>query len=282
MKRDTFARIEAADPYRVDADSASFTAVIEGSSVTLTFTQGLGFTANVTGSIEGDRLSLAHPAEDGSLVVLDFEPATAADYNAVVQSLHKVAADAQAEKEAQEAFVAQQVVIDDASAAVLAESASLQEAEKAARSHLESTPQALQRVEERLAATLEQLQELDSADPYDLCYQAGEVEYAASEVEYAASEVEFTLDPVTSELDAIKESIAGLRSQFNELQTYLSELPDYRPAGLPSEADVSGAIETARAQIAEFEQTGSDYRNQADEMVQTARGYADQALAACG
>jgi hypothetical protein len=100
----TQAYTHGGDPTTLTHDSASFSGVLTGGSVTLNFSQGLGISGTWTGTFSGNTLTLSYPAADGTLSTLTFGPGSVADYNSAVAYLQAQAAGAAAANAAQAAL----------------------------------------------------------------------------------------------------------------------------------------------------------------------------------
>lgn len=277
----------------VEKEGVSFTGIIDGSSVTLTLDQGLGFSTNWNGTLDGDELTLSYASEDGSLRTLHFKSAKVEDYNEAVADLQQSVAaanddqaqldaeQAQAEAEAAvQADAAQQT--DNLSTATAQDLADLAEHVGAAQSDLAAVPKSLRSEQDALDTTHAALQKTLASGRDDICYEAGIVDYEAGVVDYEKGVVEYDLDQLNSDLASVDEDLARLSADFTQLQAALDALPQYRPEGIPSEQEVADARAAAQATVADIVETGRSYRKKASTMVQTAQGYAAQAQRACG
>src|SRR5581483_4658990 len=60
---------------------AAFTGTVDGSAITLSFPEGLGFTTNISGSVTTNKMTLQIPQTNGQLVALTLTPGSVDDYN---------------------------------------------------------------------------------------------------------------------------------------------------------------------------------------------------------
>lgn len=93
----TTAYTPAGDPTTLKTETAAFTGVVSGSSVTLSYPEGLGLSRTWTGAFQGSSLVLSYAAADGSLSTLTFQPATVAGYNQAFATLRAKVQQAQAD-----------------------------------------------------------------------------------------------------------------------------------------------------------------------------------------
>lgn len=121
----TMAYTSGSDPGTLKTATTGLTGVVSGSSVTLSFPEGLGLSTTWTGAFQGSSLVLSYATADGSLSTLTFQPATVAGYNqafAILQAqVQQAQADAAAAAEASAARA-------EASAAAAAAAKAAQEA----------------------------------------------------------------------------------------------------------------------------------------------------------
>ena len=110
----TDAYVPLASPTSLQHQSASFTGVISGESVTLAFSEGLGVSRTWSGALRGDSLVLSYPAADGSLATAAFSSATVADYNTAVTDLQGRVGKAQSDAASAAAQAAAQAALDRA------------------------------------------------------------------------------------------------------------------------------------------------------------------------
>jgi hypothetical protein len=273
--------VDDADPFSVQKSTAAFTGVIDASNITLTVDQGLGFSTNWNGSVRGPVLTLTYVADDGGLTTLGFTPGEVDSYNTSVRSLERSVAQA-LELEMQRA------AIDESSGAVAGDLAALSEILEVAQSDLQAVAEDLEWMRDDLVIAHDDLQAVAAeAERYPggnfglVCADADLVEADAATVDADAATLDFSADIVRDDIDAIRQGIAQLDADFSRLRGDLDALSSYRPAGLPSEADVTNEIEGANGAIEELTTALDSYLAEADGIVQEAHGYAADARGVC-
>ncbi len=269
----TLADVPTSDQTKLEHTSASFTGVISGSSVLLTFPPGSGVGSTWSGTLSGTTLVLSYPAADGSLSTLTFSTATVADYN---QAL------AQVQSRVQQA----QQAIDAASRQVQVDLGSLPSTTAALRSDVIRIPDDLAAQEKDVRQSLQDEQATlaaaqRGATSGEVCGDANITQGDANTVQGDENTIEGDGNTLTGDMNAIQAAIGQLQRHSNDLQQALAALPSYRPAGVPSGQDVSSSVAAANTAMSQARQTFATYLAQAKAMVQTAQGYANTAEQAC-
>ncbi|MHB1721182.1 MAG: hypothetical protein ACYCS4_13985 [Acidimicrobiales bacterium] len=293
--------ISSSNPGQVETGHSSFTGIVSGSSVTLTFSNGLFGATNLTGTLNGSTLVLSGPGSGGSLVDFTFSASSVGAYNEAVAKLNKSAAAAYRKEQQQAAAAAAAQAQKKADQAVEAAGSTLSSdlstlAQDATfTSQLASMSRALAKTHAALIVTQQKAQEVEAlaqahpnGDSGTVCYDAqSDVEYdAQSDVEYdAQSDVEYDAQSdVEPEIQTVQSDIAAVEHNLTKLQTAESNAPSYHPGGLPSPSSVQQAISNANANIQNAVNTTNSAISTANGYVAAAYQAADQAIAAghCG
>ena len=289
----TMAYTPSGDPTTLKTQNAAFTGVLSGSSVTLSFPEGLGVSTTWTGAFNGSSLVLSFATASGNLNTLTFAPASVADYNqalaqvqAQVQQAQGAASAAAAAQQQQQALQQAQQAIDQDVQQVQADLGYLPPDTTQLRADVHHIPDDLAQqakdVQQALQdeqATLTAAQQ--NAAGGDVCGDANTVQGDANTVQGDENTVEGDGNTLSGDVNTIQGATSQLQQAFQDLQGALAALPSYQPAGAPSQQDVSSAMDAANKAVAQAQQTYAGYLAQSRQMVQVAQGYANAAETAC-
>jgi hypothetical protein len=262
------------DRTQVESTHAGFTGVIEGTNITLTFAEGLGFATAVSGSIDSATLALNFPdSTSGGLATVSLTPGGLDKYNAGVASIKaKAAANAQARAQAQ-AQAAADAKRAEAADVVNNDMSKLQKVLDNGVSFT-ALDNDLATANRDLATTQADAQKAisEGRGSFDGCYDAHSAQYDAGTVKYDLDSLTFDENfYVTEIIDQVNRLIATLQQDFaNFGAVYASQ----NPSVYASDADaVNALVSKARAAVNTWGSKLPPYTSQAQQ-------YLDQANAA--
>jgi hypothetical protein len=264
--------------------SVSFTGTVNGSSVTLALSQGLGATQNLTGTLAGSTLDLNYPAQDGGITTIQMASGTAADFNRDLANLQGQVQTANTQ--AQQAQAAQQQansVAGDAST-VQNDLGSLQsEVSGSSGTSSLGSDMAQMRSDVNQTLTDEQkvLGEVGHTDTGTLCGDAAGVSGDASGVQGDYSGIQGDQSSVGGDASGVSAAIGQLKHDNAALDAGRSQDPADVPTNAPTDVQVAQAINAAEAKIGNENGSTGGALGQAKALVNTAESYANKAQAAC-
>jgi len=279
------------DPTALKHDSATFTGVLSGGSVTLNFPQGLGTSTTWSGTLNGDTLIMSFAAADGSLQTLTFTPGTVADYNTALAQVQaevgQAQATAQAAQQAQQAaqqLQQEQHAIDQDAQQVQSDLAAVPQAVSQLPLDVAHVPSDLSQEAADVQTTYQDEQTTLTAAANassDVCGDANTTQGDANTVQGDENTVNGDGNTINGDIDSVQAAVSELQNAFKDLAAAEAVLPSYQPAGLPTAQDVATPISAANTAIASARKTYAGYLAQAKAMVATANQYAAAAAAAC-
>ena len=282
------------EPTNLKHESASFTGVVSGDSITLNFPEGLGLSHTWTGAFSGDTLTMSYPAPDGSLSTLVFSPSTVADYNAALaaeQARVKLGQDAAAQASAAAAAAAAeqqaQAAVDRLKNVVLNDMNALGNDPAAFKSDLSSTAKdiAAQQGDVKttytdMQAVSQEAQQYPTGNYGQVCSDAATVASDSATVESDEATVESDGATLESDVETLHVDENQLASDFQQLQAAEGQVPGYG-IGLPSQGDVTNATSAAEDVVTTARQGFASLLSQSKQLVSQAQGYVATAQQAC-
>jgi len=281
------AYIDRSDPTQLKTESDSFQGTINGSSITLTFNQGLGITTNWNGTLNGKNLTLSYTGSDGTVQTLQFTPGTIDDYNSqVALTRQRVAAARQKKAQQQAAAAAQQQAqqnqqaIDSEASTVIDDISNLKSAAGTPQSDLQSDAQDVQSMRGDVQTAYSDLQTTRKDEKDVICGDADTVSGDADTVQGDMDTLHGDNDTLTSDLQSITSAIAQLRSDWQKL-IQNSTTTGYQSPNAPSSSQVSAAITAAKQAATKGRQMMTGYLSTGQSLVAQANAYAAQAQQIC-
>jgi hypothetical protein len=213
-----YAQLKQDGQREVRTEHRGFTGSIDAGRITLTFSQGLGFTSSVSGSVSRRELMLSFPdSVTGGLVQVRLRPGEVSEYTEGVEALRITAgenADHAAEVKRSAAADKRLQGLNDAI------EGDFNELEKA----LSSAPEFSQ-FEHDLKAARQELasartaagKAADAGKNSDGCYEAGNARYHAGSIEYHANAIDFAAQRVQGKVDAVNRLSARLDTDSRAL-----------------------------------------------------------------
>jgi hypothetical protein len=263
------------DPTQVGKNRASFTGVISGSSITLTFPLG----DNWTGTIKGSTVSLTITAADGSLQTLVLKPASLDEYNAAVsevQTTVQQAADLQAQQ--QQTQQAEQQVDTDASA-LTNDLQSLKQATAGVAG--DSLADDLSSLSGDLSTVYSDLQTVRSDSSDVVCGDAGVTSGDEGVMEGDQGVMEGDISSYQSDIQSVLDAVSQIKADKKAYETDGAAAPGYSSTSVPSGAEIASAIRAALATVQQERASFKSARSKASQLISQAKGYVSQANAVC-
>lgn len=272
----------------VQNESAAFTGVRNGSQISLTFS-ALGFSATVTGTLNGDTLTLRMPDQNGYVATEVFRAASTADYNAAANKLRQRISGFAAATEAAQATVTQQQAVAQATSST---QNALDQAVIDANNRLSSDLSQLKADIQHLAGNtdfsgaldayasdwsrMQQDYQKEQSDYQQGCgdngynagvvaYDAGVVSYDLGTIQYDDSSFGYDKDTVTSAITQVQSDMQAVQTDWQNLQSAQAADSIGSATAALSQDDVNAALAKAQQQI--------DASNKA---LDTAQGKANQ------
>lgn len=231
----TLQSVSAMPDNTLKTDTAAFTGVHDGSNVSITFS-ALGFSSTVTGTLNGDSLTLTVPTQDGTLATDTFHLASVQDYNNAVNALRRrIESQAAAAQSAQATADTQQAQVQATASA----QSQLDQAVINANAKLSSDLNALSSDVQDLTTNTNfsdalnayakdwtQMQkdyQHEQADYANGCgqngYNASTVSYDASVVSYDLSSIQYDDSTLSYDQSAMDGPLANVQSDMKSVQT---------------------------------------------------------------
>ncbi len=285
------ASISASDPTSVTTFNAAFTGTTDGTAITLTFPQGLGFATSVSGSYGGDHIQLSVPQADGTLATEDFAPSNTNAYNGAVQALQQQASQAPADQQA--ATAAQQqaqleakerAAVDQATSRVNGDFSNIAadiNSYKALYADVNSDVQQANKDVNVAYAAVQKVQS-EGRNNQNCGYDAGVVSYDAGVVLYDQGTVTYQQGVEQADVQTINTAASSLDSDFQTMQAAEAAIPSYQPGGVPTAGQVSQAHAQAASANSQADAMIAAALKQVQTWVSQANQYATNAAAICG
>lgn len=269
--------VYATSTTNVQSDSAAFTGVRNGSQISLTFS-ALGFSATVTGTLNGDTLTLHMPDQNGYVATEVFHAASTADYNAAANKLRQRVSGFAAATQAAQATSSAQNALDQAVAD--------------ANNRLSSDLTQLNTDIQRLAGSIDfsgdlnayardwsQMQkdyQQEKSDYQQGCgvngYNATVVAYDASAVSYDLSSIQYDDSSFSYAKDSAASASKQVQSDMQAIQTDWQNLQSAKAADSTGNVSAEFIQDDVNAALAQAQQK-IDASNKA---LDTAQGNAQQ------
>lgn len=264
----------------VDTQRVDFDGTAEGSSVSLRLNQGLGNTSTLTGTIDGDTLTLDYPGLEGDVVTVRLREGDAEDFNAALGALRDEVAQA---KQDADLAAADQQARDDAAGLADGVRASMDALAGAAENTTASNPDYYASSLDTIGSSLDTVKSsyevlTDSVqNGYDTVCDDAEI--VADDVEIMEEDIATMRSDVRANSDpgVLADDIRELRGQLAELEAVK---PALVPADAPTRADVGAAIRAARRNVRRQGGEGVDF-DAAQRLFDQANAIRAKADAAC-
>lgn len=212
----------------VDSTTVAFTGSRQDDDITLSLQHGLGAVTNLTGTLDGDELSLVAPVDDGSLSTTRLQEGCSDDFNIAVESLRQQAAadqekvaDEAAEEAAATAFAQAGEELDDATADLTEAAKALRRASRSAEGALGAVRTAV----DAMRASVEKLRGV--ADSYNGSYDddvaLDDASYAVDDADYAVDDALYGLDDAYYEEDSAKQDYKDAIERVQASRTALED-----------------------------------------------------------
>jgi hypothetical protein len=266
---------------QVQTDRVSFTGTVSDSAVSLRLDEGLGSTSTLTGTLDGDTLTLNYPGQDGGVTTVTLRRGDGAAFNTQLAALRGRAA---RDKRQADEQAAQAQAASDAAAAVENVRRQIDALAQAADNATASDPDLYQSDLDTIRSDLDTAksdyevftsdQENHYSDSY--CDDAGslaeDVTSIHEDIKSMHSDVKSNTDP-----GQIDSDVHNLRDQFAAMQSYD---PSLIGADAPTQDDVDAAIHAARQKVkgaggADFASAGK-LLAKAEALQATAQGACDR------
>ena len=263
---------------QVETDRVGFTGTVSDDAVSLRLDQGLGTSTTLTGSLDGDRLTLDYPGRDGGVTTIKLHHGDSAAFNSALAALRDrlTTAKQQADEQAAQAKAA-----SDAAAAVENVRRLIDGLATAAENATASNPGLYESDLDTIRSDLDTAkssydvftsdQENGYTDGYcdDASSLADDVSNMRHDIQSMHDDVKTNTDP-----SLIDDDIRNLREEYSALTSFDSSLmPD-----APTQEDVDGAIRAARRKVKHA--GGADFAA-AGKLLDQAKALQATAQAAC-
>lgn len=284
------AGISTSDPTTVTTFNAAFTGTTDGTAITLTFPQGLGFATSVSGSYSGDHINLSVPQTDGTLATEDFAPSDTNAYNTAVHALQQQAQQTQAARQA--ATAAQQqaqleaderAVVDHTISAVNGDLNAVANDINAYKGLYASVNNDQQQAYKDTVTAYNDLQKV-AAEGRNSPYCSGDAGVVGGD----AGTVQGDLGTVSGDhgieqgdVQTINYDISSLDRDFQSFQAAQAAIPSYQPSAVPTSSQISHAHNAAGTANSQADAMIAAALKQVQTWVNQANQYATNATAIC-
>jgi hypothetical protein len=285
------ANISSSDPTVVTTFNVAFTGTTNGSQITLTFPQGLGFSTSVSGSYSGDHIDLSVPQTDGTLAIEDFAPSDTNAYNNAVHQIRQQAQQSQADQQAATAAqqqaqqeAAQRAAVDKAISAVNDDINRLNNALGEFTNLYGSINGDQQQAFRDTVMAYNDLKKVSAEGPSSLSCgaDAGVVAADAGVVEADLGTIEADQGAEQSDVQAVNDDVRRVDTDFAGFQAAQAAIPTYQPGAVPTSEEMTQAHSVASKANAQVNATIAAALKQVQGWVKQANQYADNAAAICG
>lgn len=286
------AGISPSDPTNVKTLNASFTGTTDGTSITLTFQEGLGFATSMSGSYSGSDIDLSIPQPDGTLVTATFSPSDTDTYNSAVHALQQKAQQASADQQARQAEqqqaqleADQRAAVDKAVAAVNSDlNGVVNDINSLANTLNAAIPSDKQRAYNDTVITYNDMKRVLAEGRASLTCAADAGVVAADAGTVQADLGTMNADSGTEQagVQTINDVLSQLDSDFQKLGSAQAAIPSYQPGGVPTSSQVSQAHSEAAKAIAADDAFVAAAIQQVQNWLNQAAQYLATARAVCG
>ena len=278
---------------------AAFTGTLTGSQISLNFGSFLGIPEIITGTFDGNTLTLTLPQQNGQLSSIVFDPASINDYNKAVSAFENTTAqqatNATATVQTQETQAQNQQATATALQSQQQAVANANNALSAAFSNLQSDTSSLsndtnfKNVLQGYANDWQQMQkdyQQEQTDASNGCandnqYTVADDSYTVADDLYSIQDDDYSFSdvktPIDSDIQRIQQDIQAVQSDWKQLQSSAASNTTGVPAPAFSSNDVNSAIQAAQNQIASSQSTiknaqtqATNYDNEAKKLKQQA------------
>jgi hypothetical protein len=274
-------QLQQADAETTDTQHLGFTGVIDGSRVTLTFNEGLGFTNTISGTITRSRLTLNFPdTRTGQLVSIALHPGGTEEYQTGVDAL-----------QAHASANAQQAAQASASAAAEAELTGASDAvENAVENDVNTLDDKLTKgpdfsvFDADLASAKKALgaaktyaakAKAEGRGSDDGCYDASNAAYEASNVQYYVDSIDYDAQNAQSTIEEASQLTSKLTKDYQTLQRVLHDQD--QPGDTANDEVVSSLQDKATKALASWRAQVADYQTKVKKLVAQANAAAESA-----
>jgi hypothetical protein len=265
-----------ATPTQPNSVHAAFSGVIDGTAITLTFPQGLGFVSNIAGTISTIGMTVQTPQADGSIATLTLKPSTVYDYNQRITSLQQAAAVNASASAATAARQQTQAYIDNTAGAVAKDITALQAANKTP--DFSALDHDLTTANHDLAQTkTDATKAASETNPGDACYDASTTTYDASTVQYDSHSVDYDTNAINTAADTADRAVASLNADLTTYQQAAAAMPGYQAAYQPDPSAIQTLEDKATKAAAAWRTKATQYETQVASLLNQANTIAAQA-----
>ncbi len=258
---------------------AAISGTIVGEGVTLDLADPYGEASRLTGTLRGDTLELEYLSGSTGVTTVRMQEGDGGDFNSLLATLSDTAAEsevaetANAAETAETEHVAQLVeeVFDDIAALRTALAASLPAKRSSLKDDLERLEGELRSVRRRARAAL-------SSDRLNACSHASLVKTATDSL---ASGVDALKDAQQRAARGAAEVTAAISKLLDDFSTLQSEDPKHLPEDAPTRATVNRVVRSARRKLSKVGGSRDDVVDDAEAMLEEARGLELRASIAC-
>lgn len=301
----TLQSVTATSDNTVKSTTAAFTGIHDGSNISITFST-LGFSSTLTGTLNGDTLTLTVPDQNGLLATDAFHLASVQEYNSAVSALRQhIQTQSVATQSAQATVAAQQAQAQATAAA----KSQLDQAVATANSQLSSDLDALSSNVQSLAGATDFSNALDAytsawtqmqtdyqreqTDYQQGCgsngYNAGVVSYDAGVVKYDLGTIKYDDGTLSYDQNVVNGALASVQSELSSVEADWQNLKAAMAADTTgnvsaqfSQSDLDTAMHAAQKQIntsktalSQAQSQGSQYDQEAAQMNTEAQNLAN-------
>lgn len=248
----TLQSVSATPNNTVKSTTEAFTGVHDGSNISITFS-ALGFSSTLTGTLNGNTLTLSVPDQNGYLATDDFQAASVQDYNNAVNALRqRIQTQAAATQSAQATVNTQQAIAQATQSA----QSQLDQAVTNANAKLSSDLQALSSDVQNLASNtsfsdvlnayatdwskMQKDYQQEKADYANGCgpggYNAGTVSYDAGVVNYDLGTIQYDDGTLSYDQNAMSGPLSGVQGDIKNVQA------DWQNLKAAAAADTTGGV----------------------------------------
>lgn len=288
----------------VQSATEAFTGVRDGSSISITFS-ALGFSSTLTGTLNGDTLTLAVPDQNGYIATDQFHTASVQDYNHAVNALRqRIQTQAAATQSAQATANTQQAIAQATQSA----QSQLDQAVTDANSKLSSDVQSMSSDAQSLAnstsfsdalnayaSSWSQMQKDYQQEKNDyangcgsggynasvVSYDAGVVSYDLGTIQYDDGTLSYDQNTMSGPLARVQSDIKNAQTDWQNLKAALAADTTSSVLAQYSQSDIDKAVGSAQKQVdasnsslSQAQSQGKQYDQEAAQMNTAAQNLA--------
>jgi hypothetical protein len=264
----------------VDPESSTLTGTTNGSNLTLSLAGG----TNITGTLNGSSLLLNYPGQNGAVIELSMRQASTGDYDRALSALQSEVASANSATRQQQAEAATAQQVQQEATSVSNDLAQLNQDAQQGASGDESSlyTSDLQHERQDVGQTQQDMRHvLNEPGSINVCGDAGTVDGDEGTVEGDVGTIQGDQGTAQGATAPIDNDISQLTQDEAKLQQDSANYPADIPGGTPSASTVQAAIASAKNIEGKINRASAAALSSAQQMLQQAKGYQQQADAAC-